>query len=453
MNGSTINVIPDIPRLYTALAEWISCLVIVLLLKPKTERSRMILYSVLYLGVLIAFMELTANVVIWLWIPCMLVAFMLMVTFICVIAKKDYRESVYYAVLSFSAAETIASIEWQLVNYIYKDISSMPWWAEALLLVLVYGLSIFIVYQILNKRMSLSRNVAISKGDWFTALFIGIIVFGFSNLRFITDGTSYGQYSREIASARTMIDIAGVAVLYAHYLSICNNTIMQELAAVQKTLQTQYQQYRQSRESIDLINMRYHDMKHQIQYLRGEQDADKRNEFLDKMENDIKSFELQNKTGNAVLDTILTGRSLYCYKHGITMTSVADGKLLDFMEVVDICNIFGNALENAIESVLTIEDKEKRLIHVTVSQVNDFVMIKIENYFEGKLKTEEGEYLTTKSDKKYHGYGIKSIKYTADRYDGAVYINTDNNWFDMKILIPIKKSENDLQKKDSTNSI
>ena len=444
------NVIPDIPRLYTALAEWICCLMLVLLLKPKIEKRRLVIYSALYLGLIIAFMELTATVVIWLWIPCMLAAFTLMAAFIYFTTKTDFRESVYYAVLAFSAAETVASLEWQLANYIYKDISAMPHWAEAILLIVIYGAFTFTVYQILKKRMALSRKLTISKGDWLTAIFIGVIVFSCSNLRFITDGAEFGQYSREIANARTMIDIAGVAVLYAHYLSICNNAVMQELEAVQKTLQTQYQQYKQSRESIDLINMRYHDMKHQIQYLRGEQDPDKRNEFLDKMENDIKSFELQNKTGNAVLDTILTGRGLYCYKHGITMTSVADGRLLDFMEVVDICNIFGNALENAIESVLTIEDKEKRLIHVTVSQVNGFVMIKIENYYEGTLHTDGDEYLTTKRDKKYHGYGIKSIKYTADRYDGAVYINTENNWFDMKILIPMKASDPDIKenKKD-----
>ena len=136
------------------------------------------------------------------------------------------------------------------------------------------------------------------------------------------------------------------------------------------------------------------------------------------------------------MDTILTGRSLYCRKHGITMTSVVDGKSLEFMEVVNICNIFGNALENAIESVLRIEDPEKRLIHVTVSQLNDFVMIRIENYYEGELKSDGQDYLTTKQDSVFHGYGIKSIKYTAHRYDGAVYINTDHNWFDIKIAIP-----------------
>ena len=119
------NVIPDIPRLYTALAEWLSCLMLVLLLKPKVEKSKLIAYSAIYLGLIIAFMELTATVVIWLWIPCMLIAFAMMAAFIYFIAKTDYRESVYYAVLAFSAAETVASIEWQIVNYIYEDVSSM----------------------------------------------------------------------------------------------------------------------------------------------------------------------------------------------------------------------------------------------------------------------------------------------------------------------------------------
>ena len=45
--------------------------------------------------------------------------------------------------------------------------------------------------------------------------------------------------------------------------------------------------------------------------------------------------------------------------------------------------------------------------------------------------------MSTKGDVRNHGYGIKSIKYTADRYDGAVYINADNHWFDIKIAIPI----------------
>lgn len=57
------------------------------------------------------------------------------------------------------------------------------------------------------------------------------------------------------------------------------------------------------------------------------------------MEDEIRQYEAQNKTGNKVLDTVLTSKSLYCAKHGITFTCVADGTLLDFMDIMDICSI------------------------------------------------------------------------------------------------------------------
>lgn len=226
-------------------------------------------------------------------------------------------------------------------------------------------------------------------------------------------------------------------MLYAHLVQCCETKVRRELEAVQNVLQNQYLQYKQSRESIELINYKYHDLKHQIAVLRNEQDPEKRNEFLNKMEDEIKQYELQNKTGNKVLDTVLTSKSLYCDKHGITLTSVADGSLLDFMDIMDICSIFGNALDNAIECELRISDKEKRLIHVTVSQQRNFLMIRVENYYEGELKAKEGIFATTKKEKQFHGYGLKSIRYTANKYDGAVDIDTKDNWFDLKILIPM----------------
>ncbi len=431
------NTIPDIPRLYTAIAEWLSCILLLLLIKPKLPKSLIVSAAALYLGALIVFMEVTTNVVLWLWLPCMLLAFLSMAVFLWFCGRISFYKGVYYAVFAFSTAELMASVEWQVVNFFYADPSQIPIWAEILVLVAVYGMLSFLVYLLYRRQMIKTRTLPISHGNWLAALFIGVVVFGFSNLRFLTDGLG-GGYSQEIANIRTLVDVTGTAVLYGHYVSCYNNAVLRELEAVQQTLQTQYQQYKQSRESIDLIHVKYHDLKHQLRIIRSEPDSQKREKYLDSIEDEIKSFELQNKTGNPVLDTILTGKGLYCLKHGITLTSVTDGRLLDFMDVMDICNIFGNALENAIESVLEIKDKEKRLIHVTVSQVNDFVMIRIENYFEGTLKIDGEEFLTTKGSDLYHGYGIKSIKYTANRYDGAVYINAENNWFDLKIAIPKK---------------
>ena len=101
--------------------------------------------------------------------------------------------------------------------------------------------------------------------------------------------------------------------------------------------------------------------------------------------------------------------------------------------------IFGNALDNAIECEMKIPEKEKRLIHVTVSRQKAFLILRFENYCEEEVQHQGGTLTTTKKDKKYHGYGMKSIRYTVNKYGGAVTIDTKENWFDLKILIPIKE--------------
>ena len=199
------------------------------------------------------------------------------------------------------------------------------------------------------------------KGIFFRTL-ISIAVFAVSNMSYVNVNTPFtGRYSFEMGNIRTMVDVAGIAILYAHLIQCCELRVRKELEAVQNVLQNQYAQYKQSKESIELINYKYHDLKHQIAVLRSEADPGKREAFLDKMEADIKKYESQNKTGNKVLDTVLTTKSLYCAKHNITFTCVADGTLLDFMDVMDICSIFGNALDNAIECELKIPDKEKKI--------------------------------------------------------------------------------------------
>ena len=132
---------------------------------------------------------------------------------------------------------------------------------------------------------------------------------------------------------------------------------------------------------------------------------------------------------------------LYAKKHQIRLTCVADGSLLNFMHVTDICTIFGNALDNAIESVLMQEDTQKRLIHIAVSSVRQFIFIQISNYCDYTVEHSEGQLpQTTKTDKKNHGFGLKSIRYSAQKYGGTLTVSTDKNWFELKLLIPVKNA-------------
>ena len=94
---------------------------------------------------------------------------------------------------------------------------------------------------------------------------IAISVFAVSNISYLTINTPFsGRYSFEIANIRTIVDLAGIAILYAHLMQCRELRARKELEAVQNVLQNQYAQYVQSKESIELINYKYHDLKHQI---------------------------------------------------------------------------------------------------------------------------------------------------------------------------------------------
>jgi sensor histidine kinase regulating citrate/malate metabolism len=177
-------------------------------------------------------------------------------------------------------------------------------------------------------------------------------------------------------------------------------------------------------------------LKHQIAALRMEKDDARRGEWLDEMEEDIKKYEAENKTGNAVLDILLTGRSLQCQRQGITLTCVADGTLLDFIGTMDLCAIVGNALDNAIESTSRVTNPEERLIHLSLSAQRGFVLFHLENYFGGSLSFEDGLPQTTKADKDFHGFGVKSIRDTVERYGGSLTMEVERGWFILKALFP-----------------
>lgn len=431
------HIMPDIPRIYTAIAEWMACMLFILPVKKRFDKGKTWALMAVFLIIQSVFLMITGSVKIYFWIPCMIIAVLLMIGFIYGCCEISLRDAGYFGMIAFVAAEFTASVEWQVVCFFWNGTVPVSV-IQIAMLVLIYGGVAVILYKMLHMHLPKDGKMGISLKEYISGLVIAIAVFAVSNISFLTENTPFsGRYSFEIGNIRTLVDLGGIAILYAHLIQCCELRVRKELEAVQNVLQNQYVQYKQSRESIELINYKYHDLKHQIAVLRSEEDPKKREEFLNRMEEEIRQYEAQNKTGNKVLDTVLTTKSLYCAKHGITFTCVADGTLLDFMDVMDICSIFGNALDNAIECELKIPEKEKRLIHVTVSKQKQFLILRFENYCEETLQYQEGTPVTTKKEKEFHGYGLKSIQYTVNKYDGAVSVNLEDNWFELKVLIPI----------------
>lgn len=439
----SVDVFPTIPRIYTAVAQWLGCMLFVMIFYRQRRLSGggLVLAAAGGLAALGLEMVLTGGLPVIFWIPSMAGAIALMFGLLCLCCDITPVSAGYCCVWAFLLSEFAASLSWQISYYYNTRVLSRILDSVELVAVVVVYAAVFLLAWLLERQQHRDGRCEMAKGrDLTAAATIGLAAFVISNLSFVTSNTPFtSQFASEIYNIRTLVDMGGLAILYAFDVQRRELRMKFELDAIHNALETQYVQYRQSRESIEVINRKYHDLKHQIAALRAEPDPQRRGEWLDAMENDIAIYEAQNKTGNSVLDTVLTSKSLYCQKHHISFTCVADGALLDFMDAMDICTIFGNALDNAIESVLRLEDREKRLIHLSVSAEKEFVLARVENYFESELKFENGLPMSTKGDDRFHGFGIKSIRYSAQRYGGTVTITTANHWFDLKVLIPVNQ--------------
>lgn len=433
-----IDVLPDIPRIYTALAEWLACIICLLEVRRRLTGWKFALTAIGALVVQSVFLTLTPGLDDFLWILCMATAAGMMYVFIYICAEIQWRDTAYFCIRAFVLAEFAASLEWQIDCYFSRRTEHMEAWLHILILVVVFGIVFTGCSRLYHYYIVDEGALNITNRELISYAIIGLAIFFMSNLGFVSTGTLFGgSYAEEIYNVRTLVDLGGVAIMYAYHVQRVDMRVRYELESVQGILHNQYVQYKQSREAMDVINYKYHDLKHQIIALRAEENPEKRNEYLDQMEEELQDYESQNKTGNKILDVMLTTKGLYCQKHGITLTSVVDGTLFDFMKTMDICSIFGNALDNAIECELKIADKEKRLIHVTAYSQKNFLIIRFENYYEGKVELGEDLPATTKEDAKFHGYGLKSLRYTVTKYGGAVDVSAQDQWFNLKILIPM----------------
>ncbi len=210
-----------------------------------------------------------------------------------------------------------------------------------------------------------------------------------------------------------------------------------DLTVVEQMWQKDIEHYRLASETINIINVKCHDLRHQIRALRlgGRTDAD----ALEEIERSVSIYDSVVKTGNDALDVVLTEKSLNCEKHGIRLTCMADGAKLSFMKPSDIYSLFGNALENAVGHVMRYEDREKRFIRLNVREVSSTLVVHIENYFEGELVFADGLPQTTSGDTVSHGYGMISMRTICEKYGGDLFVKTKNGLFMLDMVLPLPK--------------
>ncbi|MCR8747219.1 sensor histidine kinase [Romboutsia lituseburensis] len=233
-----------------------------------------------------------------------------------------------------------------------------------------------------------------------------------------------------ILSNISLIKIIG-RIIKANNIELENKLIIEKI-------EMQYKYYSNMKESQLKVRKLYHDMNNHIACIKklyknnGEVDA-----YIDGITSELHSCKSIISTGSMILDIIINDKKDICDKNDIDFEVDLNFSRCNFIDMIDICSIFSNLIDNAIEASLKVDNRD-RYIQLKGNIVNNFFVLKCENNKSNKVELNKGTIITDKKDNFVHGIGIKSIKGSIEKYNGEMSIDFTDDKFKVQVYIPLK---------------
>lgn len=335
-------------------------------------------------------------------------------------------------------AQNIAHMSWVALSSLIPSFAALDAPVSAACKCIVFAVVFALIYQTVIKNIHANRLEG--EGDAKTILvLIGVMAVNIILSTLINELGDLGTlHPVELLTLCLTQMLVSALTLVLDYQILFSNRMQADAVATRQMMEDQRRQYELSAGTIEAINIRCHDIKHQIRSL-GQSNGAANQEFMDNLSDLVSIYDTGIDTSNKALDVILTEKSLICQSRHIQLTCPVNGGLLSFMAEQDIYSLFGNALDNAIEACEKIEDPARRLIDVSTRAQGQMVCIQVRNCFDGTAsEAEDGSFATTKTDGGLHGYGTKSLRLIAERYDGTCTFEADNGIFRVLILLPMR---------------
>lgn len=137
-------------------------------------------------------------------------------------------------------------------------------------------------------------------------------------------------------------------------------------------------------------------------------------------------------TGNEIVDFILNVYRQKAKEERASMEIDADCTLFSGKQASDMCILFCNLLENALEAVKKCGEGE-RTIRVSIRLFGEILLIQVENSIAVKPEQKGGRFITSKEDARIHGIGLKNVEDAVHAYEGEMSIHFDHKRFIVEI--------------------
>ena len=338
--------------------------------------------------------------------------------------RMNVRQVVFYCCV----AHTIQ----HMVHCLYRlneMALSLSYNAAQSLQLLFMAVACLLVWRYLREPFRGSETADMNRGQlvWFASISTLIIYV-----------ISYWTTSRETETiGLTIFDLFACALLLVILLDVFRlRRAERDQMIMMRLLRQEQEQHELSRATIDVINRKCHDLRHQIAALRH-MSAPEQEKSIAELEDAVLIYDRFPKSGNEDVDIILAEKGLLAEKKGIAIRGIVDGEKLKFMGIEDLYSLLGNALDNAIEAAGKEEDPSRRIITLHAAAKGALFAIHIENPSSRQPMFMDGLPVTDKQDTDFHGFGMRSMRYICEKYSGALTTGWEDGIFSVDMLFPL----------------
>lgn len=341
--------------------------------------------------------------------------------------------SAYYLTTSmiqmFLAFLSMLFLEQQFADWIYYYASSL--WKNGIYFVslVIVGITFIVMKRKQKEPIDISRYTKI------LVILDCFFYFVWRQYQLMMDRIAMGEQEAEgvgvAVSLLTIVSIIGfIGMIFMKYSVIREenrNYLLRDKAYQENLMEMEH--------ALEMNRQMRHDMKNHflvISELGENANWEELKKYIQKIGTEYNHLGHKVWTGNRMIDLILSQKKNLAEQKG-TVCQI-EAMLLPQIKLsdVELCSLFGNLFDNAIEACEKVSDKDRQ-IQVKIGAQQELLFIHISNTIGVKPVKEGNRFLSTKHDKELHGYGLKSVERIVGNHEGIISYEADDRTFTVEV--------------------
>lgn len=352
------------------------------------------------------------------------------------VKRISWKRSVYFALMCWIAVNICSNMFLTPALrklYFVKSVSEIS--AGTVVAYLAYAA----VITAISRQIPFRRITAVNRGRLFYLLTLAALQLYIKATLNVLTVTEYSGPVELSAYLIFLQLILGLSMVFFEQF-LCLNQQQQEARIADLSREYRYENVRVQQQADAEVRRMHHDMKNHLLALRELSSDDARlQEYIGGMMEDLAGFEQRTRTGNDLLDGIFAAKMRQAAAQGVDLLVDLDFSACNYLEDRDLCNVFGNLLDNAIEAACKLEDEQYRSVLVKGRPAANQMAISFSNYYAGTIEFAGSLPRSTKQDAAHHGIGLSSVKKSLAKYEGTLaFRTTPEHRLIVTVLLPQK---------------